>query len=336
VALSYNESMSAPKLLLPNEFIDAATKSIDRATEYISFVAMVVMDEEATDRLIDALIAAAKRGVKVQVAADTFTYGELEGHFTPFKYYTSAARDKTRMVKELKEAGAKFNWLGQFSLLPFTGRTHSKCLVVDDTVYSFGGVNLSDQHLTYTDYMFEIKDQLLALELRDEINRMITADSKHFSYRSHAFSYKDKSSVLLDGGFQADSIIYRRAYRYAREAKEVLLVSQYCPSGKLSRALKKTNAKLYFNKPASADFWNGLIIRAGLFFSGHKTLYERKNYLHAKFVIFTMQDGTKIAITGSHNFMPGSVVFGTKEIALESRDKKVIRQLEAFFREHVA
>jgi len=101
--------MSAPKLLLPNEFIDAATKSIDRATEYISFVAMVVMDEEATDRLIDALIAAAKRGVKVQVAADTFTYGELEGHFTPFKYYTSAARDKTRMVKELKEAGAKFN-----------------------------------------------------------------------------------------------------------------------------------------------------------------------------------------------------------------------------------
>jgi hypothetical protein len=34
--------------------------------------------------------------------------------------------------------------------------------------------------------------------------------------------------------------------------------------------------------------------------------------------------------------MPGSVVFGTKEIALETRDKKIIRQLEAFFAERVA
>jgi cardiolipin synthase len=208
--------------------------------------------------------------------------------------------------------------------------------VVDDTVYSFGGVNLCNEGLSYTDYMFQIQDQQLALELRDEINRLVVADGKHFAYRSHEFSFKEDSKVLLDGGFQADSIIYRRAYRYARQAKEVLVVSQYCPSGKLGRALKNTDSKLYFNKPASAKFWNKLIIRTGMIFSGHHNSYRRKNYLHAKFIIFTMPDGEKIAITGSHNFMPGSVVFGTKEIALETRDKKIIRQLEAFFAEHVA
>jgi cardiolipin synthase len=328
--------MSAPKLLLPQEFVSTATAHINQATDYISFVAMVVNDDNATDVLIDALVAAAKRGVKVQVAVDTFTYGEASGHFLPFKYYTKEARDKTRMVKELKDAGAKFNWLGQFSLLPFTGRTHSKCLVVDDTVYSFGGVNLYDEGLSFTDYMFQIEDTQLALELRDEINRLVVADGKNFSYRSHEFSFKKDSTVLLDGGFQADSIIYRHAYRYAREAKEVLFVSQYCPSGKLGRALKKTKAKLYFNKPSSASFWNKLIIRTGIVFSGHHNSYKRKNYLHAKFIIFTMPNGEKIAITGSHNFMPGSVVFGTKEIALETRDKKIIRQLEAFFAERVA
>lgn len=328
--------MSSPKLLLPDEFIAAATEHIARAREHITFVSMVLTDDKATDKLIDALIDAAKRGVKVQVAADTFTYGELSGHFIPFKYYTREARDKTKMVRELKAAGAKFNWLGQFSLLPFTGRTHSKALIIDDTVYSFGGINPYDHGLSFTDYMFQIKDRQLALTLKDELNRMIQADGKNFAYRSHDFSFDKKSKVLLDGGLQTDSIIYRRSYRYARKAKEILLVSQYCPSGKLGRALKKTNSRLYFNKPVAANFWNKIIIGTGILMSGHKTLYRHKNYLHAKFMIFTMPDGQKIAITGSHNFMPGSVLFGTKEIALETRDPRIISQLENFFESHVA
>jgi cardiolipin synthase len=327
--------MSSPKLLLPLEYVETATDHINRATKHVSFLCMMVTDDTATDELIDALAAAAKRGVDVQVAADTFTYGELGGHFIPLKYYTKKTRTVTKMSRELIQAGVRFTWLGRFSTLPFTGRTHSKCLVVDDTVYSFGGVNLYDESLGYVDYMFEHEDPLLALELRDEITRLVKADGSNFAYRSHEFSIGQLGKVLVDGGFQGDSIIYRRALQLTREAEEVLFVSQYCPAGRLSRALRKTNSKLYFNKPTNATFWNKIIIGANMAFSGQKTLYKKETYLHAKFMIFTMKNGDKIAITGSHNFVPGGVIFGTRELALETTDKRVIRQLESFFKSNI-
>lgn len=328
--------MRTPTLLQPLEYIEAATKHITRAKDSISFLCMMVTDDSRTNTLIDALAAAARRGVRVEVAADTFTYGELGGHFIPLKYYTKRSRETTRMAKTLSDAGVKFTWLGRFSTLPFTGRTHSKCLVVDDTVYSFGGVNLYDESLDYTDYMFRCKDQQLALELRDEIARLVHADGSNFAYRSHSFT-AGKHTVLVDGGFQGDSVIYRRAVALSREADDVLFVSQYCPAGKLSRVLRqKKHTKLYFNKPENASFWNKAIIRVNMLASGQKTRYRKKNYLHAKFMIFTMPDGTKTAITGSHNFAPAGVVFGTREIALETTDKKVIAQLEDFFTRYVA
>jgi len=329
--------MANPKLLLPQEYVDTATKHIARAKKRVTFLSMIISDSPATDSLIDALAGAAERGLDVVVAADNFTYGELGGHFIPLQYYSKRSRETTKMARSLKKAGVQFTWLGRFSAMPFTGRTHSKCLIVDDTVYSFGGVNLHDINLTYTDYMFAVKDTQLAFELHDEVARLIKADAENFSYRSHEFSFKTQSSVLVDGGFQTDSLIYRRATQLAREASEVLYVSQYCPAGRLAREIKRVKKrKIYFNPPAMANPWNKLVIRVGMLLSQYTTLYTRKSYLHAKFIIFTMPDGSKTAITGSHNFMPGTVLFGTKEMALQTSDKTVIAQLEAFYKKHVA
>ncbi len=327
--------MTAPTLLLPEEYIAEATKHINRAKQSVSFLCMMMTEDLSTDGLIESLADAARRGVEVTVAADVFTFGELGGHFIPYRYYTKQSRATTSMAKTLTKAGVKFTWLGRFSTMPFTGRTHSKCLVVDDTVYSFGGVNLDGVSINNTDYMFRIKDQQLAMEINDYISRVIAADRKHFAYRSHDFSHGKNDRIMLDGGFQGDSIIYRHACRLAREASHILFVSQYCPSGKLGRILKDKDATLYFNKPSNATFWNKTIIKTNMFLSGHTTLYERDNYLHAKFMIFTMPGGNKIAITGSHNFMPGSVVFGTREIALETHDSRIIKQLESFFKHYV-
>jgi len=240
------------------------------------------------------------------------------------------------MAKKLLAAGANFTWVGRFSSSPFTGRNHMKCLVVDDVVFSFGGINMDADSLENTDYMFMVNDPQLALELSDDIGRIIKADSRHFSYRSHEFSFGKKSKVLVDGGFQADSIIYRRACQLAKEAEEILFVSQYCPTSKLSRLMKEKKTRLYFNAPTRANTkLNHAIIGINMFFSGNKSLYERKKYLHAKFMIFTMADGKKIAITGSHNFTYIGTLFGTREIALETEDTKIIKQLEQFFNKEV-
>ena len=328
--------MSTPKLLITADYIPEAIKTIKAAKHRVVFMSLMFTDDTATDEFVDALESAADRGVSVQIAADTFTYGELGGHFLPYKYYTEKSRNTTASVRNLTNKGISFNWLGRFSTTPFTGRTHIKYLVVDDTVFSFGGVNLYIKDFTeQNDFMFKCEDERLADDLVHEFQQIVKADRNHHAYRSHKFSYGD-NFVLTDGGFQGDSIIYRRVCELAKEAKEVLLVSQYCPTGKLARILRNKPAKLYFNPPELAGPLNRAVISVGMLFSHHKTLYKRDRYLHAKFMIFTMPNGEKIAVTGSHNFVYGGVLLGTREIALETSDKKIIRQLEAFFREHVA
>jgi cardiolipin synthase len=328
--------MSSPKLLITPDYIREAIQEISEAKQRVIFMSLMFTDDDVTDDFVDALEAAAERGVNVQIAADTFTYGELGGHFVPFKFFTKKSRATTASTRALAKKGITFNWLGRFSATPFTGRTHIKYLIVDDVVFSFGGVNLYGKDITgNVDYMFRCEDDRLADDLMNEFNQIAKADRSHYAYRSHKFSF-GAHTVLTDGGFQGDSIIYRRAVELAKEADEILLVSQYCPTGKLSRILKTKSARLYFNPPELAGPLNKAVISIGMALSHHKTLYSRKRYLHAKFMIFTMPDGHKVALTGSHNFVWGGVLLGTREIALETADKKIIRQLEAFFAAHVS
>ncbi|MGK2896024.1 MAG: phospholipase D-like domain-containing protein, partial [Candidatus Saccharimonadales bacterium] len=214
--------MSTPKLLLPTEYVKTATKHIEQAKHHVFFLCMMMTDDLSTNELIEALASAARRGVEVEVAADVFTYGEFGGHFIPLKYYTKKSRATTSMAKKLTQSGVKFTWLGRFSTTPFSGRTHVKCLIVDDTAYSFGGVNLDDHSLDYTDYMFQCTDNNLAIALRDDLRKIIKADGKHFAHISHSFPYEGVGTVLMDRGFQGNSIIYRRACQLAAEAVDIL------------------------------------------------------------------------------------------------------------------
>lgn len=328
-----------PKLILPSKYVEQATEHIKRATSRITLLTMVLEHDSATTELIDALCAAAERGVEVRVAADTFTYTEFQGSYIPTTHRSERVREARVLQKRFEAAGVHFRWLGKLSMFAFTGRTHIKWCIVDDIVYSFGGVNLNSQSINNIDYMFSVENEALASRIIAEQERILRADKSGHAYRSHRFG-DDDNMVLLDGGFFGDSLIYRRACYLAERSKHVLLVSQYCPTGKLSRLLKKTKSDLYFNHWTNAatlnpGMFNRLVIQIGMLTSRHKTLYNRPSYLHAKFMIFTLHDGTKVAITGSHNFVHAGVFLGTREVALESTNKKIISQLEKFFKQHV-
>ncbi len=322
--------------LLPTaEYISAATRAIDTAKHRISLIAMVIADHPETNRMIDALKKAAARGVIVSVAADVITYGEVTGSFLPLRYYSKGARSATGMAKDLRSSGVKFQWLGHGRVTILNGRTHSKWCVVDDTVFSFGGVNLYDEGTRNVDYMFQIKDARLADRLVEEQKRILRAERTATNYASVAYEIA-RQRVLFDGGVIGHSIIYQRVLELTRHAAKVTFVSQYCPTGRLARALKRAPATLYFNQPDQAKGFNRLIIRASMFVSGLTSAYTRKQYLHAKCMIFTMHDGSKVAVTGSHNFAYSAVLLGTREVALETKDPAVISQLESFIQTHVA
>jgi len=323
------------KLVLPQEYVHQATELARTAQDRIFLISMVIADHPATHELIDALEAAARRGVKVTVTADIFTYGEVSGSFLPLRYDSPGIKDVNSMVKRLRASGVKFLWLGRARTTFLNGRTHSKWCIVDDTCFVFGGVNMYQGGVAEnTDYMFRVESNRLADRLAYEQGRIIKAERTSTNYPSVNHEL-DGNSMLIDGGIIAHSVIYRRALELAKEATHIIFVSQYCPTGKLSRLLKKKNASLYFNRLEQADLLNRTLIRTSMLFSGLKTLYKKEPYLHAKFIIFTMEDGSKVAISGSHNFAYTGVLFGTREIALETTDMKIIGQLESFYRKYI-
>ena len=323
-------------LLLPLDYIRQATELVHKAEKRVFLIAMVIADHPATHALIVALEAAARRGVVVTVTADVFTYGDVGGGFLPLRYYSPGAKDVNMMVKKLKAAGVRFHWLGKGRVTLFNGRTHSKWCVVDDVCFVFGGVNIHQSGVAeQTDYMFRTTNHRLADRLTYEQGRIAKADRASTNYPSVTYELEG-NSVLIDGGIVAHSVIYRRAIELAQDATSVIFVSQYCPTGKLARILKKKESKLYFNHPEQAEGINKALIRFSMMTTGFKTLYKKEPYLHAKCMIFTMKDGSKIAITGSHNFAYTGVLFGTREIALETADPTIISQLERFYKKNIA
>lgn len=325
-------------LLPSSSYARDAVKKIAKSTSRIALVTTIFhVDDDLSSAIADALIGAAKRGIVVSVCVDTYTYTEPKEFFlrSP-KKHPARAYKSLQLERRLKKSGINFRWLGRTSNIGIAGRTHSKWLIVDDTIYTFGGVNIDHDSFKNTDYMLRLKNADFADMLFSQHLRLLKADRAGHASKSHSIIIDAQSTALIDGGLVGDSIIYRRACKLAKQAEHITLVSQYCPTGRLNRILKRKDAKLYFNHWRKAAWMNRILIQFGMIFTKQRTNYHSKHYLHAKFILFTMKDGSKIAISGSHNFMYGSVLFGTREIAIETRDKHIIKQLEEFYNTKVA
>jgi len=328
------DGLPDPVLLPAQDYIADATRAVNKAKKRVYMIALTIADGRETGRLLDAVAAAAARGVDVRVAADVFTYADFAGMFLPRSYVTKRARRSMRLVRELVGAGAEFDWLGRERGLIWRGRTHTKFCVVDDAVYSFGGVNVDDAGVTNVDYMIKVVDRNLADDIVDVYERIRKANRTKSGRRSRSLKF-GKDRVLVDGGLVGDSIIYRHAVKYARKATRIVLVSQYCPTGKLGRLIKAVPHEFYFNPPENASAANRILIRTSMLWSRTRTRYTRRQYLHAKAIIFYKKNGKAVAITGSHNFVKGGVALGTREIALQTKNPAVIAQIERFIDERV-
>lgn len=323
------------KLITPQEYIDDATRKIQTAQTRVCLLSLVFADQSKTHILVDALLSASRRGVAVEIAVDIFTYGEISGFLSLSRKRAQETRKLRQTAKKLVSSGVKSHWLGKSHLSIFNGRTHSKWCVVDDTVYSFGGVNIQNQGIINNDYMFKVSDGNLANILFREFHELVKADMSDRPQANKAIKWRD-DLILIDGGLVNSSIIYNHACKLAARAQKIVLVSQYCPTGKLNKLLHQTDSQLYFNDYTQATTWlNYITIRSGMMVTKNQTLYQHNRYLHAKFMIFTMPGDEKVALSGSHNFVKAGVMLGTREIALETRDPRFIQPLEQFLRNSI-
>ncbi|MCA9338796.1 phosphatidylserine/phosphatidylglycerophosphate/cardiolipin synthase family protein [Candidatus Saccharibacteria bacterium] len=329
--------MSNFTLLTSREYLKDVTSEIRKAQKRVHSLTLIITQDSETKGLVKAIKKAAKRGIATNIVIDAFTYSELGGAFSPRKKQATPSRATTNMLLDFANVGAKTYVLNNgVKLNPFSGVTHIKWFVIDDIVYCFGGTNLYKKGIQSTDYMFKVRDKKLADTLVHEQEKIVACDKNKTEYAGLRIKFPF-GDLLIDSGKKNDSFIYKRACELAAQSKEVLFVSQYCPTGKLVNYLKNTPSKIYFNPPKIAADINGkLLIKSSMLRTNLKTIYKKDTYIHAKFIIFTLKDDTKIAITGSHNFAYSGVKLGTKEVALETADEKIVAQLETFHKKYVA
>lgn len=289
------------------------------------------------EEIITALEQAAMRGVKVSVMADSLSYTEIRGSIFNIKEQQLRGLRAMQLERRLKKSGVNFRWLGHDANVGFIGRTHCKWLVIDDLTYSFGGVNLDAISFKNVDYMLRMKCSQLANFITEAHESIIARDKVKGGLRNLSFtSHDETTTILVDGGMPLNSIIYERATELAKTANHITLVSQYCPTGKLMKSIQQCPTyKIHFNKIKNATLLNSILLSLG-WRHGAKNCYQRDDYLHAKFILYTMQDGTVIALLGSHNFMRGSGVVGTREIVMETTDPYVVSLLSDFTKNQVA
>ena len=117
-----------------DETFPAMLGSIERARVRISFETYIYSEGQVADRFTRALVAAARRGVHVQIVLDA----------------VGASDSERGDLQSLRDAGAQigiFNPVRHTTLEEINYRTHRKILVVDGEVAYVGGIGLSDHWL---------------------------------------------------------------------------------------------------------------------------------------------------------------------------------------------
>lgn len=304
--------------LLPTEaYFAALAERIPRAQRRIVIHAMDIRWDANTEPLLSLLQDAAHRGVEVRLVGDMYTKFETQlryltrPHYPTWKYIT-------QRNNQLRTAGVHVTYTSKLGLNPFSGRTHSKVTILDDRIYTFGGINLTGDAFDFRDYMLEMNDSQLANRLY-ELVRLIEKDSPG-PLPELQETISPTATLLFDGGTPRVSTIYDVACTAVKDARKVYYMSQMCPSGRLAKLINTIDNECYFVRPTQTDLHAGAAIALDQFRFKIRNRYTGSNYLHAKFILTEGRDGSRHIISGSHNFSWRGVAYGTREIALHSID----------------
>lgn len=332
-----------------------------RATKAGDRVALMTMSfdplEEIVAALMQELIAAAKRQVRVTLNVDAHCFmmhdmtalptGPLYTHPNSVPRKRRGFSTKLLILDALRDSGGSYritNIPERPLSNPFSGRSHIKFTVINDTAY-VGGCNLSK---TWgLDLMVRLKDKKTVewiydfmISVEQKGNPVAVLDGKDIRVPI------DKDTVLLvDAGRKRQSLIYTEALSLIDQAKEwIVLTCQFFPGRATAEHVAAARARgvkvtLYFN-PTST---RAKVQRLAFWFAERQ---ERNKYpaelfqhqlppglphLHAK-LLATEQ----AAIIGSHNYVVQGVAFGTAEAAILRKDPQFSKKAAEVFTKRLA
>jgi cardiolipin synthase len=328
--------MSAPKnpalqwLCTGREIFPAMLAALGAAQKSIRLETYIYSDGQLGRQFLAALLAAARRGVRVRVLVDA-----AGSWFLPDDFF-----------QPLVAAGAEVRRFNPLHLWRFGVRDHRKLLVCDESVIFIGGFNVADEYdgdgvtRGWCDLGVRLENPALAGELADSFEELFALSDFHRKplLRLRAFKRKRKSPnsegelLSIRPGLGA-SPFQTALYRDLAKARDVRIVSAYfLPTRRVRRDLLRVvrrggrvqlllagKSDVPVSQMAARSMYHRLL-KAGV------EIYEyQPQILHAKLILC---DG--VAYAGSSNLDIRSLNLNY-ELMLRFTDKTAVAEAQEIF-----
>jgi cardiolipin synthase len=235
--LSYKGGHQVTLLRSGEEFFAAVENIIDGAKDYIHFQSYILDDDETGNRIVNALIRAAGRGVRTYLLLDA--------------YGTKILSDK--LIDNIEKSGILFRFFSptfitkgyQLSL-----RLHSKVVLADGEVAIIGGMNFANRYHGYgtkkewLDFAVQIRGPECA-HLLDIVKKLwnkkfISRQERSTEFIPHPKSYPDNISLrILENNWYRNKIEILKGYRdiFKKAQTRIILFAGYFLPGRNERRL---------------------------------------------------------------------------------------------------
>lgn len=328
----YKSGHAVELLKSGKQYFASCIREIDNARHYIHFQTYIVDDDETGRRFINALIKAAKRGVRVYFLLDAYGGKSLTAN----------------LIAEINEAGILFRKFSPAFItkdFQMSLRLHHKVLLIDGEVAVIGGMNIANRYRgtrdnkEWLDFAILIRGPECAhvlFILKKLWNRaFITRKERSHETVRFPLHYEDNVNIkVLQNNWYRNKIEILKSYRSAmKHSKDrmIIMASYFLPGRNERRLLRlasrrgvdirivlaaKSDAQVF---KRATNFLYDFILRNNI------RIYEyQPSNLHAK--VATV-DGTWCTI-GSYNLNHLSD-YGSIEMNADILNSKFVRGFEA-------
>jgi len=233
----YTGGHSLELLRSGEQFFAANIRLINQAKSYIHFQAYIVDEDETGMRVIDALIRAAKRGVRTYLLLDSFG-----------TKYLSAD-----LIKKIESSGILFRFFSPAFIkkgFQLSLRLHHKVLLVDGEAAIVGGMNYADRYhgtsgkKEWLDFAVLLRGPECS-HINSILKRLWNKTFLSRNERSHEVvtqikTYEENIKLrVLENNWYRNKIEILRSYRHAfkhSHSRMIIFASYFLP-GRLERKL---------------------------------------------------------------------------------------------------
>lgn len=327
----YKSGHSIELLHSGESLFSAHVRLIDQARQYIHFQTYIIDEDKSGLMIIDALIRAAGRGVRIYLLLDAFGTEYLSGE----------------LIRRIEDSGILFRFFSPVLItkgFQLSLRLHHKVLLVDGETAIIGGMNYADRYHG-TEQMKPWLDFALIIKgpecvhinsiLRRLWNKTFISKNERATEIVHlAKSYGDNIMLrVLENNWYRNKIeilrSYRAAFRNARE-RMIIFASYFLPGRNERKLIRNASARgvsIRIVLAAESDapmFRRATNFLYGFILSNNIRIFEYlPSNLHAK--VATV-DGEWCTI-GSYNLNHISD-YGSIEMNVDILDKPFVAQFE--------